>query len=81
MEHLRKGTPQVKPAAEIDRVQAGKGLADCFRVATLSHNTFNILIPDLGVVFWISQFRLQAGSKIELKGQYARARYLSFASS
>ena len=82
LEQLRKGAPQVKPfsAAEIDRVQAGKGLTDCFWVGTLSHDTFNILIPDLGVVYWVSQFRLPAGSSLELKGQYPRARYLSFAS-
>jgi hypothetical protein len=79
---LRQAMPKVYPytAAEIDRVHAGKGLTDCFWVGTLSPQTFNILSPDRAVVYWISQFKLPEGAKLELKGQYPRARYMSFAS-
>jgi len=82
MAQLRQATPTVFPytVAEIDRVHAGKGLTDCFWVGTLSPDTFNILSPDRAVVYWISQFKLPAGAKLELKGQYPRARYMSFAS-
>jgi len=82
MAQLRQGTPTVYPfsAAEIDRVQAGKGLTDCFWVGTLTPQTFNILVPDMGVTYWISQFKLPAGAKLELKGQYPHSRYMSFAS-
>ena len=82
MARLRAATPAVVAfgAEEIDRVHAGKGLTDCFWVATLHPSTFNILIPDLAVTYWISQFKLPAGAKLELKGQFPRARYLSFTS-
>jgi hypothetical protein len=82
MAQLRQAQPAVVPfsAAEIDRVHAGKGLTDCFWVGTLSPQTFNILSPDLAVTYWISQFRLPAGARLELKGQYPHARYMSFAS-
>ncbi|MBK6558171.1 MAG: hypothetical protein IPG16_13515 [Comamonadaceae bacterium] len=82
MAQLRQATPVAVPfsVAEIDRLHAGKGLTDCFWVGTLSPQTFNILSPDLAVVYWISQFKLPAGAKLELKGQYPRARYMSFAS-
>lgn len=82
MAQLRGAAPTAVPfsVAEIDRVHAGKGLTDCFWVGTLSPQTFNILSPDLAVVYWISQFKLPAGARLELKGQYPRARYMSFAS-
>ncbi|HSI49432.1 MAG TPA: hypothetical protein VLA61_14250 [Ideonella sp.] len=82
MDLLRQAAPKVVPfsADEIDRVQAGKGLTDCFWVGTVSPSTFNILSPDLAVTYWISQFRLPAGAKLVLKGEYPRARYMSFAS-
>lgn len=79
---LKGATPAVVPfsAEEIDRVHAGKGLTDCFWTATLSRDTFNILVPDLAVTYWIAQFKLPAGARMELKGQYPHARYMSFAS-
>ena len=82
MAQLRQATPTVYPytAAEIDRVHAGKGLTDCFWVGTLSPQTYNILSPDLAVTYWISQFKMPAGAKLELNGQYPRSRYMSFAS-
>ena len=82
MATLRQATPTVFPytVEEIDRVHAGKGLTDCFWVGTLSPQTFNILSPDRSVGYWISQFKLPVGAKLELKGQYPRARYMSFAS-
>lgn len=82
MGRLRQATPTVVPYSveEIDRVHAGKGLTDCFWVATLNPQTFNILSPDRAVTYWISQFKLPAGAKLELQGQYPHARYMSFAS-
>ena len=72
MARLRQATPTVVSYSveEIDRVHAGKGLTDCFWVGTLHPRTFNILSPDLAVTYWISQFRLPAGARLELKGQY-----------
>lgn len=82
MTRLRQAAPTVAPFSveEIDRVHAGKGLTDCFWVGTLNPQTFNILSPDLAVTYWISQFKLPAGAKLELNGQYPHARYMSFAS-
>jgi hypothetical protein len=82
MGRLRQAAPTVAPysAEEIDRVHAGKGLTDCFWVGTLNPQTFNILSPDRAVTYWISQFKLPAGARLELKGQYPYARYMSFAS-
>lgn len=82
MARLRQAAPTVVPFSveQIDGVHAGKGLTDCFWVGTLSPQTFNILSPDLAVGYWISQFKLPAGAKLELKGQYPRSRYMSFAS-
>lgn len=61
-------------------MQAGKGPADCFWVDTLSPTTFNVRLPDLGVPYWISQFKLPAGATLELKGQcpYSRCRAWAF---
>jgi len=82
MARLRQAAPAVVPYSveEIDRVHAGKGLTDCFWVGTLNPQTFNILSPDRAVTYWISQFKLPAGARLELKGQYPHARYMSFAS-
>jgi hypothetical protein len=79
---LRGATPSIVPisVAELERVHEGKGLTDCFWVATLHPQTFNILIPDLAVTYWISQFRLPAGARLDLKGSFPHARYMSFAS-
>jgi hypothetical protein len=80
MPDLAKARPSIQPfsATEIDRVAAQSGLTDCFWVGTVSPTTFNILIPDHGVTYWLTQFKLPAGAKLSLKGQYPYARYLSF---
>ncbi len=80
MPDLTRARPAIHAfsAAEIDRVSGRSGLTDCFWVGTLSLTTFNILIPDTGLVYWITQFKLSAGAKLELKGQYPHARNLSF---
>ena len=82
LSRLKAATPTVVPfsAGEIDNVHAGKNLTDCFWVGTLHADTYNILSPDLAVTYWISQFKLPAGGKLELEGQYPHARYVSFAS-
>lgn len=80
MPDLTRARPAIHPfsAAEIDRVSGASGLTDCFWVGTLSPTTFNILIPDTSLVYWITQFRLPAGARLEFKGQYPHGRYLSF---
>lgn len=82
MAKLRQATPSIVPftAQQIDEVHAGKGLTDCFWVGTLHPQTYNILVPDLAVTYWISQFKLPAGARLELQGQYPHARYMSFTS-
>ncbi|RQO59807.1 hypothetical protein DBR47_10530 [Paucibacter sp. KBW04] len=81
-QRLRQATPSVQPytAEEIARRHAGKGLSDCFWTGTLKSDTFNILSPDLGVVYWIAQFKLPVGASLSLEGEFPHARYLSFAS-
>jgi len=80
MPDLTRARPAIHAfsAAEIDRVAGSSGLTDCFWVGTVSPNTFNILIPDSGLVYWLTQFKLPAGARLELQGQYPHARYLSF---
>jgi hypothetical protein len=80
MPDLARARPEIHAfsAEEIDRVSGRSGLTDCFWVGTVSPTTFNILIPDSGLVYWLTQFRLPAGARLELAGQYPYARYLSF---
>ncbi|MCX7167484.1 MAG: hypothetical protein NTV11_14580 [Rhodocyclales bacterium] len=80
MPDLSKARPAIHAfsAAEIDRISGASGLTDCFWVGTLSPTTFNILIPDTSLVYWITQFRLPVGARLEFKGQYPHGRYLSF---
>ena len=77
---LGKLRPRVEPlpAAQIDEMGRKSGLTSCFWVGTVSPNTFNILIPDTGVTYWGTQYRLPPGARIELSGRYPYARHLSF---
>lgn len=79
---LRAAAPRIVPVPQgtVDRVHAGKGLTDCFWIATVSPDTLNILLPDSGVVYFASQFKLPASARLELRGQFPYARYMSFAS-
>ena len=72
--------PKVEPfsAQAIEDMGRKSGLTTCFWVGTVSPQTFNILIPDSGVVYWIAQFKLPAGSELSLRGQYPHARHISF---
>jgi hypothetical protein len=65
-------------AAEIDRVGAKSGLTDCFWIGVFNRDTFNIAFPDMGAVYWASQFSLPEGASLQVKGEYPHARYLSF---
>lgn len=69
---------QPVPAAEVARTNQISGLQHCFWAGTISPTTLNILYPDSGVVYWVSQFRLPAGAKLELQGQFPHARHMSF---
>lgn len=73
--------PRVTPvsAVDIDRVSAkSKVPTDCFWVGTVGADAFNILIPDTGVTYWVSQYKLPPGAKLYLQGQYPHARHMSF---
>lgn len=79
---LSNAAPTVRlySADEIKRVHQGKNMTSCFWTGTLNQKTFNILFPDTGVGYWISQFKLPEGARLDLSGKYPYARYLSFAS-
>lgn len=66
------------PVAEIDSANQRSGLSNCFWVGTISPDTHNILFPDSGVTYWATQFRLPAGAKLTLEGQFPHARHISF---
>jgi hypothetical protein len=80
MPDLARAHSTIRPfsATEIDRVSGASGLTDCFWVGTLSPQTFNILLPDSGAVYWVSQFRVPEGARLDIRGEYPHARYLSF---
>ncbi|GGC86717.1 hypothetical protein GCM10011396_37540 [Undibacterium terreum] len=65
-------------SAEITRVGQQSGLTDCFWLATVSPKTFNMLIPDSAVTYWLAQYKLPAGAKLSLHGQFPFARHMSF---
>ncbi len=77
---LTRLRPRVEPvpAEQIAAANAKSGLTNCFWAATVSPQTLNILIPDSGVVYWASQFRLPAGARLRLDGSYPHARHISF---
>ena len=76
---LSKMRPQVEriPVQDIERMAQKSGLTNCFWPATVSPSTFNILIPDSGVVYWATQYRLPAGASLSLRGQFPRVRHIS----
>ncbi|MFM0169136.1 hypothetical protein PQR33_07250 [Paraburkholderia sediminicola] len=41
-------------------------------------NEVNEAYPDSGATYWTAQFKVPAGARVFLKGQYAYSRYLSF---
>lgn len=41
-------------------------------------NEVNEAYPDSGATYWTAQFKVPAGTRVFLKGQYAYSRYLSF---
>lgn len=66
------------PLEDVERANRGKDLTNCFWAGTVSPQTSNILYPDSGVMYWVTQFRLPAGAKLELDGQFPHARHISF---
>lgn len=72
--------PKLVPiaAAEVARANQVSGLQSCFWAGTISPTTLNILFPDSGALYWISQFSLPVGAKLALEGQFPYARYISF---
>jgi hypothetical protein len=40
-------------------------------------NTYNVAYPDAGALYWVAGFRRPPGSKLELHGEFPRARYMS----
>src|SRR5437773_10403592 len=74
---LGKIRPRVEKIAEGEMARVGRqsGLTSCFWLATVSRSTFNILIPDSGVVYWVTRYRLPAGTSLSLRGQFPKARH------
>lgn len=72
--------PSLEPisAAAVAKANQVSGLQHCFWAGTVSPTTLNILFPDSGVVYWVSQFKLPPGAKLALEGQYPHARHISF---
>lgn len=64
--------------ARIQAMGRQSGLTTCFWVGTVSPDTFNILFPDSGVTYWIAQFTLPAGARLDLQGEFPHARHMSF---
>src|SRR2546425_9691945 len=70
---LGKIRPRVEKIAEGEMARVGRqsGLTSCFWLATVSRSTFNILIPDSGVVYWVTRYRLPAGTSLSLRSDEA----------
>jgi hypothetical protein len=78
---LSKWRPQVTPmsAEQIDQVAAHSPVpTDCFWSGSVSPSSFNILFPDSGVTYWAAQYKLPAGAKLYLQGQFVHGRHMSF---
>lgn len=72
--------PSLEPisSAAVAKANQVSGLQHCFWAGTVSPTTLNILFPDSGVVYWVTQFRLPAGAELALEGQFPHARHISF---
>ncbi|MBF7731682.1 hypothetical protein [Pseudomonas sp. N040] len=77
---LKAIRPSLEPVAnaEVERTNQLSGLNSCFWVGTVSPSTLNILFPDAGALYWVTQVRLPKGAKLALEGQYPHARHMSF---
>lgn len=66
--------------ADIDRVGKANAMTDCFWVTyTGKGKGFGIAYPDSsGANYWKSQFKLPAGSRLDIEGDFPHARHLSF---
>ena len=73
---LGKIRPRVEKIAEGEMARVGRqsALTSCFWLATVGRSTFNILTPDSGVVYWVTRYRLPAGTSLSLRGQFLKAR-------
>jgi hypothetical protein len=65
---------------EIDRVGKANGMTDCFWVSYVgAAGGFNFAFPDsAGANYWQSQFKLPAGSHLDIGGEFPHSRHLSF---
>jgi hypothetical protein len=50
----------------------------CFWIGAVTGEEINVLWPDKGATYWVSQFRLPSGSRLRLNAEYPHARYISF---
>ena len=67
------------PVEEIERLGNKSGLTDCFWIGNFSDQAgANYAYPDTGANYWISQFKLPPGAHLELDGEFAHARHMSF---
>src|SRR5262245_43441732 len=76
LSNLRPSVPPIT-VPEPARATHRPGLTTCFWGATISPQTFNILIPDSGVVYWATQFKLPPGASLSLEGRFPKARHIS----
>ncbi len=77
---LQSLRPRLEPvaAADVERTNQASGLDSCFWLGTVSPSTLNILFPDSGALYWVTQLRLPKGARLELQGQFPHARHISF---
>ncbi len=54
------------------------GAHDCLWIGPVNYKDFNIAFPDKAAAYWPTVFKLPAGSTLEIKGTYPKARYMSF---
>ena len=54
--------------------------SSCFWIGAVTPKENNILYPDAGATYWVSQFRVPPGARLRLRGEYPHARYISFTS-
>ena len=68
------------PVSEIDRMQIASGdLTDCFWFSsTYDKSLTNYAYPDSGANYWVTQFKLPAGARLDFDGEFPHARHMSF---